>query len=756
MDFLEYLKLTEGLNQWQTKPLFGLDSIYFADGPHGLRKQLLIDDSFGNSSSYVATAFPTASLTSCSFDKNLLHLMGASLAEEAKALNVHVILGPGVNIKRNPLCGRNFEYFSEDPLLAGELGRAFVDGVQSNGVGVSVKHFFANNQENYRYTMNSVIDKRAMREIYLKPFEIIVKSNPATIMTSYNQVNGTYVNEHPLLRQIVRNEWNYNGLLISDWGAINDKKQSILASHDLEMPSSREYNNQSVIPFLNEEKIQNNLIETKHRLEQLIKTYKKDYVMKVDFNKQHEIAKTIARESLVLLKNEAVLPLNKNEKILITGPFIDKFRYQGAGSSEINPYHVEEVIEIAPKYSDNIIISKGIGFNNQDDNILNEALFIAKDCDKIIVFAGLPQEYEAEGFDRENISIPNNQIEYLKKLFEVNPNIIVVLLGGGVMDLSFDHQTKGLMLASLSGEAGVSAIMDVLYGENPSGRLSETYPMSLNDCNIKPPHKDINVYYDESIFVGYRYYDTFNVPIRYPFGFGLSYADFQYNNLKLSVNNQELTISFDLTNASQIKAKEVIQMYVGAPSSSVYKPKKELRLFDKVLLKPQETINLSYNISLDDLRYFDIYKDSYVLEQGNYHIYISKNVSLHVLEDTVFISGDDVNHPATSYLSKTYDTSDFNLIYQDDLLEKRPKLTRPYSLNSTLEDLENTFIGRLLSKKIIKIALKETKDMSPTVQILTKRMLKTSPLRILANYGGDAFTFNTATGIIDVANLKFI
>jgi beta-glucosidase len=742
MDYKELLNLTEGLNQWETKPLFGLESLYFADGPHGLRKQLSNEDPFGKSSSYTATSFPTASLTSCSFDKNLLEEMGAALALEAKALNVHVLLGPGINIKRSPLCGRNFEYFSEDPLLAGKLAAAYIRGVQNNGVGVSVKHFFANNQEQYRYTVNAVIDKRAMREIYLKPFEIAVRENPATIMTSYNRVNGFYVNSHRILHKVLREQWGYDGVLISDWGATINKYESIVSSHDLEMPSSNGFYNSFVENRLHHTEIQKNLIETKRRIENLIKKYRHNYEVSVDFEKQHEIARHIARESIVLLKNENVLPLSKDEKILITGPFIKDFRYQGAGSSEINPYRVDQIIDVASNFSSNIIVDENIN--------------LAKEVDKVVVTIGLPKEFEAEGFDRDDINIPLEQIKLVEEIYKINQNIILVALGGGVMDLSVDKKAKGVLLASLSGGAGALAILDILFGYPPSGRLSETYPHKLSDSNIQISKTDLNVYYDESIYVGYRYYDTFDIPVKYPFGYGLGYTEFKYSNLSCELKYDDLIINFDIENIGKIDSKEVIQIYIASPKTNVYKPKKELRSFDKVFLKAGEKKSLTYKIPTNDLRYYDIYQDIYNLEDGIYKVYISKDVSNHILICEVYIPGVFKNHPHTSYLNEEYDVSDFDKIYHLVLPVKRPKLKRPYNLNSTLEDLENTLTGKMLARTILKIATKELKDLPENLQNLTKRMLKTTPLRLLANYGGDAFNFQMALGIVDIANLKIL
>lgn len=753
MEKRDLIELTEGLNQWQTKPLFDLPSLYFADGPHGLRKQIITDDPFGAQSSHVATCFPTASITACSFDKNLIKNMAATIAKEAKALNVHVLLGPGVNIKRSPLCGRNFEYFSEDPLLSGALGASFVKGLQGNGVGASVKHFFGNNQELYRYTINSVIDKRALREIYLKPFSLVIKENPATIMTSYNKVNGIYTNEHPLLKSIVRNEWNYNGVLISDWGAVNNKLNTIKAGHDLEMPSSNGFFNNQIKNELNDEIIKS-LSQTKKRIENLVKKYAINYKEKVDFDKHHEVSRHIARESMVLLKNDGILPLCKDEKVLITGPFTSHMRYQGSGSSLINPYKVDTIKGKAHEFSENITVTKGVNFDSED--IESETISLATSSDKVILLVGLPDEYETEGFDRNNISIPANQIKLIEAIYKVNKNIILVLVGGSVIDLSFDDMAKGVLLAGLGGSASASAILDILYGYSPSGRLAETYIHKLEDSNVQLSNNNSSVYYDESIYVGYRYYDTFNVPVKYPFGFGLSYSSFKYSDLTTSISNNHLNISFKLKNIGNIDTKEVIQIYIGAPKTSVFKPKKELRYFDKIALKANEEKDINIKINLDDLKYYDIYEDRFILEDGSYIIYISKDVFTHLLKKSIYIKGETVNHEKTSYLNEVYDTSDFNKIYLNELPKELLKVKRPYTINSTLNDFKNTLMGKIIRKLVIKIALKEIKSLSDSMQNLTKKMLDTTPLRVLAIYGGDAFTMNMALGIVDIVNLKFI
>lgn len=753
MDKKDLLELTEGLNQWETKPLFNLPSLFFADGPHGLRKQLVINDAFGASSSHVATSFPTASITACSFDKKLLKNMASKIAKEAKALNVHVLLGPGINIKRSPLCGRNFEYFSEDPLISGTLGASFVKGLEDNGVGASIKHFLGNNQELYRYTINSVIDTRALREIYLKPFSLAIKENPATIMTSYNKVNGIYTNEHPILKEIVRGEWNYQGVLISDWGAVNNKLNTIKASHDLEMPSSKGFFNSQIENKLDDEVLKS-LTETKERISTLVNKYAKNYEETVTFNEHHEYARHVARESMVLLKNEDILPLSKEEKVLFTGPFTNHMRYQGSGSSLINPYKVDTIKDKVPEFSKNVTVTNGINFDSE--NIDSETIKLASSLDKVVILVGLPDEYETEGFDRENINIPSNQIKLIKEIYKVNKNIILILVGGSVIDLSFDYMAKGVLLAGLGGSASASAILDILYGYSPSGRLAETYIHKLADSNVQLTNNNSSVYYDESIYVGYRYYDTFNVSVKYPFGFGLSYSNFEYSDLTTSISKDYLNISFKLKNVGSFNTKEVIQIYIGAPKSSIFKPKKELRYFDKVAIKVNEEKVINIKINLDDLRYFDIYEDRFILEDGSYTIYVSKDVSTHVLKESLYIKGEKVNHEKTSYLNDTYDTSDFNKIYLRELPQESLKNKRPYNLNSTLNDFKNTFIGRKIRKTIIKIALKEIKLLSEDMQNLTKKMLDTTPLRVLAVYGSDAFTMNMALGIVDIVNLKFI
>ena len=433
-------------------------------------------------------------------------------------------------------------------------------------------------------------------------------------MTSYNKVNGIYTNEHPILKEIVRGEWNYQVVLISDWGAVNNKLNTIKASHDLEMPSSKGFFNSQIENKLDDEVLKS-LTETKERISTLVNKYAKIMKKLLPLMNITNMQDMSQENQWFYLKMKIFYHYQKR-KVLFTGPFTNHMRYQGSGSSLINPYKVDTIKDKVPEFSKNVTVTNGINFDSE--NIDSETIKLASSLDKVVILVGLPDEYETEGFDRENINIPSNQIKLIKEIYKVNKNIILILVGGSVIDLSFDYMAKGVLLAGLGGSASASAILDILYGYSPSGRLAETYIHKLADSNVQLTNNNSSVYYDESIYVGYRYYDTFNVSVKYPFGFGLSYSNFEYSDLTTSTSKDYLNISFKLKNVGSFNTKEIIQIYIGAPKSSIFKPKKELRYFDKVALKVNEEKVINIKINLDDLRYFDIYEDRFILEDGSY------------------------------------------------------------------------------------------------------------------------------------------
>lgn len=751
--------LLDGQDVWHTKSLKGIPSIMMADGPHGLRKQVESTDNLGLKGSILATAFPTASLTACSFDRDLIAKMAKLIAKEAQANKVNIVLGPGINIKRSPLCGRNFEYFSEDPYLSGELGAAFVKAMETSGTGTSVKHFFCNNQEKNRFFINSVVDDRALREIYLKAFERVIKEKPASVMASYNKINGHYATESPVLNNILRREWKFQGIVVSDWGAVHNRIESVKASTDLEMPSSMGYRSKQVLKAVESDDVLKRAIDCSYeRLVQTAKSYHKIEDKKYNPDKHHEEARIIARESMVLLKNEGILPLDKKDKVAIIGGFVDDIRYQGGGSSHINPTRLDQISDIYKNYSKNIQITKGYSIKKDvdDEQMIEEALKIAQNAEKIVYLLGLPESHEVEGFDRKTLNLPQNQVSLLMKIREINPNIAIVAMGGSVMNLHFKPPMKAILLAYLGGQASSLAIMDLLYGlANPSGRLAETFIDDIKICNVQLTNDNNSVYYDESIYVGYRYYQSYNQRVHFPFGHGLSYTKFEYSNFGIEENKDAFVISMDLKNIGDIKGKEVVQIYIENKETTVYRAKYELKQFEKVELNPDETKTVTLTLPKSAFEYFDIYKRKFMIEQGEYLINISKNVEDIIHSFSVELDGDKVKHPELSYVKYTYETTDFAKIYQGELPPKHIRKGRPYTLSSTLEDTKKTFIGRSITKKIMKESSKATAHMEDEwMGEFIKQTLMETPIQMLALFSAGKYNLYWAEGLVDVLNLK--
>ncbi|MBU1143719.1 MAG: glycoside hydrolase family 3 C-terminal domain-containing protein [Firmicutes bacterium] len=756
----EKVALLDGLDVWNTKPVNGLPSIMMADGPHGLRKQYESKDNLGVMGSVPSTCFPTASLTACSFDRQLMHDLGKLLATEAKANQVNILLGPAINMKRTPLCGRNFEYFSEDPYLTGELAAELVKSIESSGVGTSVKHFFANNQEKNRFFIDSIVDERALREIYLRAFERVVKENPATVMASYNKINGKYATEHHYLSKILRKEWGYYGVVVSDWGAVHNRIESVKAGTDLEMPSSMGYRTKEVLDAINrDEALKIAVNKSSDRIVEMVRMYKKIEVEPFDEEKHHNEAIRIAAESMVLLKNEKILPLDKKDKVLIVGGFIDNMRYQGGGSSHINPTRVDQLSEIYEKYSKNITIAKGysIEHTKHDENLAKEAIELAKSVDKVVILLGLPESHEAEGFDRTTLDLPQHQLKLLHDILEVNHNIIGVVVGGSVMNLSFENHMKAILLAYLGGQGSSSAIMDILYGKvNPSGRLAETFIDDIKDCNVKLTEDNNAVYYDESIFIGYRYYQSFNQQVRYPFGYGLSYTTFDYKDISIQEDKEKFIVQMTIQNTGKMKGKDVVQIYIENNESTVYKARRELKAFDKIELEPGEEKTIKIDLPKKAFEYYDLYKKKYVLEKGEYEIIVAKNVVDEIESFDFGINGEEIHHPTLSYQKYAYDTSDFQKIYMAPLPPKNVSKKRPYTLSSTLADAKETYVGRLVAKMVIKEGMKQAKDMSEYLQEVAKKTMMETPIQMLALFSAGKFTFEMAEGLVDMMNLKLI
>ncbi|TNF06560.1 MAG: glycosyl hydrolase [Bacillota bacterium] len=760
-DKKEKVGLLDGLDVWHTKPVLGLPKVLMTDGPHGLRKQLDVKDHLGKKGSVPSTCFPTASLLACSFDRQLLKEVGQGIAYEAKAHQVHMVLGPGINIKRSPLCGRNFEYFSEDPYLTGELAASYVRGVEDEGIGTSVKHFFCNNQEKNRFFIDSIVDERTMHEIYLSAFKRVVKENPASIMASYNKINGFYGTESPIINDVLRNTWGFKGIVVSDWGAISNRVSSLKAGCDLEMPSSMGYHEKELMIASEEDPILEQAIESSFdRMSSFAKTYGKNKHDSYDIDSHHRLAIKAAAESMVLLKNEDVLPLKLREKVLIVTGFDENIRYQGGGSSHINPTKLDNIKDIYQQYSSQIKLTKGFRIDQDSDDqaLIDEALLQAVKADKVVLILGLTDAMETEGFDRTHLNLPRNQINLLQRVTQIHPEVIVVVLGGSVVNLNFEPHIKGLIQAYLGGQGAATAIFDILYGKtNPSGRLAETWIDDINQCNVTLTNDNHAVYYDESIYVGYRYYSSYNKPVHFPFGYGLSYSKITYQDFKIIDNKDSFIVSMKLKNEGPYQAKEVIQVYIENNVSSLHKAKRELKAFDKMHLEINEEREISITLPKTAFEVYDTETKSFVIEKGLYKIQVAKHVNEILYEEAFEIDGVELIYLQTSYQKESYDTSDFERLYKQALPPRNIKKKRPYTTNSTLEDLSQTFIGRKIAKMILKEGQKAMADVTdPWMVEVAKKTLLETPLRMLALFSDGSVSFNMLEGIIDLANLKIL
>lgn len=647
----EKASLCSGLDFWHTKPVERLDipSVMVSDGPHGLRKN--VEDSENPNESIKAVCFPTASALACSFDRTLLETLGKAIGEECQHERLAVALGPGCNIKRSPLCGRNFEYFSEDPYLSGQLAAAHIKGVQSRGVGTSLKHFACNNQEYRRMSVSAEVSERALREIYLAPFETAVKeSRPWTVMCSYNRINGVFSSENKrLLTDILRDEWGFDGLVMSDWGAVNDRVEGIKAGLDLEMPTSYEKNDRLIIEAVKSGRLnESELDKCVRRILEMIDRYLENAEPKTlwDMNRHHELARRIESECIVLLKNEnEVLPLNKNKKIAFIGKFAETPRYQGGGSSHINSFKVTSALDAVSEYAE-VTYAEGYDLTgNINEILLSKAVSCAENADTAVIFAGLPDEYESEGYDRSHMSLPENQLKLIDEICRVNKNTIVVLHNGSPVEMPFAGKVKGILETYLGGQAVGGAVCDVLFGKsNPCGKLPETFPIKLSDnpSYLNFPGEGDKVQYNEGIFVGYRYYDYKNTEPLFPFGHGLSYTAFEYSDFKLShseINDGKLlTAEVIVRNIGSRAGKEIVQLYVSGRKSSVIRPLKELKGFEKVELKPGEAKKVMFRLDSRAFSYYCEEIGDWYAESGEYEIMVGASSADIRLKDSVYVN----------------------------------------------------------------------------------------------------------------------
>ena len=658
LGLLEKAALLSGGGAWKSRalPRRGLPALFFSDGPHGLRKQEGVGDHLGLNASLPATCFPTAATVANSWDTALAEEVGEALGNEARSQGVDILLGPGLNIKRSPLCGRNFEYFSEDPYLSGKLAAAYVRGIQRGGALACVKHYAVNSQEFRRMTLNAELDERALREIYLTGFEIAVKEGkPGALMMSYNQVNGLQSNENPhLMLEILRKEWGYDGLVVTDWGGSDDHIRGIQCRTTIEMPdpglhAAREVMHAVERGELKEAEIDACLADYFRTLKRAAAQGKK--AVPVEPLRQHALARRAARESAVLLKNDGILPLTGEETVALIGDFAFLPRYQGAGSSLVNSRRVETLRgQLTQRLGEKLLgtvsgyARHGNDTKRREARRLRKALRLACHADCVIFCGGLDEMAETEGLDRKTLALPAAQQRALRALSAVNPNLVLVLSAGSVVDLAPAATVRAILHGYLGGEAGAGAMAELLYGDaNPSGKLAESYPLALSDTPAYPYRKLRGncAEYRESIYVGYRYYDRAKVPLRYPFGFGLSYTRFAYEDLRLS----EAGVRFRLRNIGSWAGAEIAELYIGAAESETFRPEKELKGFAKVFLNAGEEKEVCIPFDDKSFRVFDSVANRFLEESGRYRILIGASAADIRLNGELVRAGEKLYHP---------------------------------------------------------------------------------------------------------------
>lgn len=670
----EKASLCSGADFWHTKAIdrLNIPAAMVSDGPHGIRKQESLADHMGVAESIKAIGFPTASAMACSFDRDLLHKVGDALGEECVAEDLAVLLGPGINMKRSPICGRNFEYYSEDPVVAGELGAAFVNGVQEHGVGTSLKHFAANNQEWRRMSISAEIDERTLREIYLAAFETVVKkAQPWTIMCSYNRINGVYSCENDwLLNKVLRDEWGFEGLVMTDWGATDERVPSLKAGLDLEMPDCHGETDKLIVKAVQSGELEESVLDT--AVERILTMVDKYLTARkgidpasmvhplpssvergYDVAAHHALARTTAEQSAVLLKNEDILPLQKDKKIAFIGEFAKVPRIQGGGSSHINNTSIESALDAA---GDSVSYAQGFHIDEEttDETLLQEAITLAKESDVAVIFAGLPDSFESEGFDRTHLNMPANQNELIARISEVQPNVVVVLHSGSPIAMPWLDKVAGVLQMYLAGQASGGAAVNLLFGDaTPCGKLAETFPLHLEDnpSYLNFPGNREKVCYQEGVFIGYRYYDKKKMDVLFPFGYGLSYTDFTYSNMKVTVNGKnaadvdviketdEIVVTADITNTGNCDGAEIVQLYIKNPVVYEIRPEKELRDFAKVFLKAGETKTVTFTLNARAFSYYETRIHDWYAESGDYEILLASSSRDIRLQDTVSITG---------------------------------------------------------------------------------------------------------------------
>jgi beta-glucosidase len=792
----EKASLCSGRNWWRTKAIdrVAIPPILVSDGPHGLRKQPGEGDMHGVNVSLPATCFPPAATTACSWNPDLLREIGAAIGEEALQEDIAVVLGPGVNMKRNPLCGRNFEYFSEDPFLAGELASAYISGMQAQGIGTCLKHFAVNNQESNRMTIDVLVDERALHEIYLASFERAIQTaRPWSIMAAYNQVNGAFCSENvTLLTDILRETWGFDGVVVTDWGACNDRVAGLLAGQDLEMPGGSNDNDQRIVAAVRSGEIEEAVLDRAvARLLSLIiraqEARRPGY--RYDVDAHHALARKAATASAVLLKNDGeCLPLPRSARVAVIGDLAQHMRYQGSGSSLIHPSRVDQPLDAFKAAGVDVRYAQGYQRTADavDEALVAEACQVAQDADVAVAFIGLTEIAESESFDRDHMQLPTNQNRLLERLAQAQPNLVVVLFGGSPVEMPWIEQVKGVLHMYLPGQAGGGAVVDLLFGEaNPSGKLTESYPLRYADTASArwfPGSRHV-VEYRESIFVGYRFFDTAQQEVLFPFGHGLSYTTFAYEQLALATRELtdgetlEVKVQVQVTNTGMRAGEEVVQLYVHDVASSVFKAEKELKAFCKVRLQPEETATVTLTLDRRAFAFYDVGAHDWVVEPGDYDLLVGASSRDIRLRDTVTALGPERTGNITDEVDTAVDArvadyvrlatnkgaisaTAFQALYGATHAGQTHPTHTAFTVNSTLEDIKGTLIGRILYRNAVRRSSRVTVDADPERQRASRKMtLRTMaelPLRSLGAFSGTIVTRGMAEGFAMLANGQYL
>ncbi|NSW53237.1 MAG: glycoside hydrolase family 3 C-terminal domain-containing protein [Anaerolineae bacterium] len=790
MTLEEKASLCSGLDFWHLKGIerLGIPSLMVTDGPHGLRKQSGDADHVGLNESVPATCFPTASALASTWDRELVFQVGQALAEECRQEQVGVILGPGANIKRSPLCGRNFEYFSEDPYLTGEMAKSHIQGVQSKGIGTSLKHYAANNQEYRRMSIDALVDERTLREIYLPGFETAVKeAQPWTMMCSYNRLNGEYASEHPwLLNQVLRDEWGFQGLVVTDWGAVNDRVKGLLSGLDLEMPGSMGVNDARIVKAVRQGVLDESVLDRAvERILQMVfralETLQEPY--QYDADAHHALARKVAAEGSVLLKNDGILPLTKTCKVAILGEFAKQPRYQGSGSSRINPSRMdtayEEYLRLAGA---DAVVGYAPGYRSNTDaveaELIQEAVSLSRQAEVVIIFAGLTDTYESEGFDRDHMRMPANHNALIEAVAAANPNVVVVLSNGSPVEMPWLGKVKAVLEGYLGGQVGGGAAVDLLLGlVNPGGKLAETFPVRLEDTPCYPyfPGGPRTVEYREGLYVGYRYYDTAQKDVLFPFGFGLSYTTYEYSGLRLSAGEihagDDLTATLRVKNTGSCTGKEIVQLYVRDVTSSVFRPEKELKGFAKVELAAGEEKEVSITLGSRAFAYYDTAAQDWLVEDGAFEILIGASAADIRLVERVEIRSEHKNavmelptvvqgcyaHPA-----KDWRVSDaaFSALLGREMPPMDYLPGEPLTLTSPIGDFPRKPLGKVIYNMFRKQAAKSSplsgEGTDETTALMIERMLADMPIGKMLMFSNGAMSEEMIEGMVLLANGKVL